>query len=107
MNKETISRRYDWTKRTFTVFAVLLVVGSTIEATGIRLPLDLAVYGGALIVASLLAFTIALGSFARSLDESATSWIGTVVLIPVVGIILAYLHLGRKYERAMRQDQDA
>ncbi len=97
--KAQISHRWFWTRWSFGVLAALFVLGLVFEA--------LRMHGAFLMivaipfVVSLAVFLTAFGLLARSLDESAASWVATIVLLPVVGVLLAYVYLGRKYRQRM------
>ena len=101
MSKAEVLNRFHWLKLTFGVFLAFLLLGYVLEL--LRLP-EAFLWMAAPTVMSFLAFTIAFGAFARALDESAVSWIATVMLLPVFGILIAYFYLGQKYNRAIKQD---
>ncbi|MEM8815814.1 MAG: hypothetical protein AAGE85_08295 [Pseudomonadota bacterium] len=104
MNKAQIIRRLYWTRITFTIFAASLLFGALFEA--LDMPNAFLWFVLLPLLAAFLAFAIAFGALARSLGESATSWVATVVLLPVIGLVLAYLHFGRKYRKAMRESRE-
>ena len=102
MDKAQVLHRFYWTKLTFGVFVAFFALGYVLEALGT--PEAFLFFVAIPLVTSFLLFTIAFGSFARSLDESAISWIATIVFIPVLGPLLAYLHLGKKYKKAVGEE---
>jgi len=97
--KAQISRRWFWTRSSFFVFAPLFILMLAFEVLGAQEAFLVILVVP--FVVSLAVFLTAFGLFARALGESAVSWVATIVLIPVLGLLLAYVYLGRKYRQRM------
>jgi len=99
-----IAYRWFWTRLSFGVLVALFILGVVFEA--FRMHEAFLMIVALPLVVSLAAFLAAFGLFARALGESATSWVATIVLIPVLGLLLAYVYLGRKYRQRMASPAD-